>query len=298
MNDDLKWFFGLLAVFALLWFVGSGPNSPSSRDAFVKPPQNIGDNIETFSNSGNERISSPDSLKEGEQQVIDWEDMQTKSPIAGKVYIYRINRNAKTAESEYVLIRADRNNTKNVSISDFSLQSPATGRSVKIGLAHKLPFYVQGKAVDPIVLRPGGMAYIYTGISPNGLSFEISACTGYFEQNNDFSPRLKTECPDLLEEELPSYPNALNDACLNYLENISSCTVPSNLPLGLSGDCKAYISEKVNYTNCVASHRNEPDFFKNEWRIYLGRSDRLWKNSRETIELYDGNGKIVDSISY
>jgi hypothetical protein len=45
-------------------------------------------------------------------------------------------------------------------------------------------------------------------------------------------------------------------------------------------------------------HKNDEDFYDDEWRIYLGRGEELWKNRRETIILKDQAGKIIKEVSY
>ena len=40
------------------------------------------------------------------------------------------------------------------------------------------------------------------------------------------------------------------------------------------------------------------NFFKDDWRLYLNRDEQLWKEKREVIELRDGEGKLVDVVTY
>jgi hypothetical protein len=63
-------------------------------------------------------------------------------------------------------------------------------------------------------------------------------------------------------------------------------------------ECTDFIYKKVNYPACIDTHKNDKDFYQNEWRIFLKRSETLWKNSREDIVLLDEEGKIVDEYKY
>jgi hypothetical protein len=122
----------------------------------------------------------------------------------------------------------------------------------------------------------------------------------YFAQALSFTPSLPRECPLPLEEPLPSPPNHLSDACLDYLATIPRCTVPGALPMRLQNDgsCQAHAMNKINYNACVALHKNEPGFYRNEWRIFLGRTSPLWKSRREVVELRDADGKLIHSYGY
>ena len=62
--------------------------------------------------------------------------------------------------------------------------------------------------------------------------------------------------------------------------------------------CSNFLSNQEQYAKCFAVHSNDSSFLSGTWRIYLNRSVRLWQNQRETIELLDQNGKVVDSFSY
>jgi len=150
-------------------------------------------------------------------------------------------------------------------------------------------------------LSPGEKAIIVTGRSPKGVSFRLNICTGYFSQFQNFTPSLPKQCPLQRDEDYPTGPNGVTDICIDYLESIGRCeTNVGSLPLLLASDpvCQEYISLNVHYGGCVNIHKNDSDFYKSEWRIFLGRGNALWKDRRETILLVDEEGKTVDSMSY
>jgi hypothetical protein len=70
------------------------------------------------------------------------------------------------------------------------------------------------------------------------------------------------------------------------------------MPIYLSQGCQDAIVTKLNYNSCVDMHRNDPGFYRLEWRIFLKREEELWKSKREIIKLLDETGKVVDYISY
>ena len=96
-----------------------------------------------------------------------------------------------------------------------------------------------------------------------------------------------------------SGPNALNDACIDFIERMRTCTINAKpLPLTMQYECSSFINSEINYQTCVTNHKNEEDFYKSEWRIFLNRDEELWKAKRETIRLLDADGKVIDSLSY
>jgi hypothetical protein len=91
----------------------------------------------------------------------------------------------------------------------------------------------------------------------------------------------------------------INDACFDYIESMGQCRIQTEtLPLNWSHECTNFIYNKINYPSCVNTHKNDKDFYQKEWRVYLKRSEKIWKEKRETIILYDDHGKIVDTLKY
>ena len=122
----------------------------------------------------------------------------------------------------------------------------------------------------------------------------------FFEQFHEFTPELNTRCPLLKNGELPSGLSN-NDQCLDYIDRISSCETIVSIPYkysSLTSSCQDYVTQNTNYKTCLEKHKDDVDFYLPEWRIYLGRSEEMWKKKRETITLYDDKNNIVDSESY
>ncbi|MBI2048990.1 MAG: hypothetical protein HYT29_00945 [Parcubacteria group bacterium] len=288
--DLLKFVIFALALLWVLWFAAGGPWSPRVKDPFLKPPPPIGTG-ETYN------IPKPVGTKDPTTgKTIE------KSPAGNTVSFYgKGNARIADATREYVEIRAPRTNTQPIRISGWTLKSSVTGKSAGIGTGVYTPISGSMNPEQPIYLSPGGRAFITTGRSPKGYSFRLNLCTGYFEEFQDFSPWLPLNCPYPRDENLPSGPNGLTDACVNYIEKIGRCEAQVQpLPLSFSNDplCQEYVGENINYGACVDTHKSDPDFYSTEWRVFLGRDQELWKAERETILLLDESGKVVDSVSY
>ncbi len=275
MNEDIQWFLGVLVVLALLWWGGRGalqnaaPNSPSG--------------------------AAPSS-QSATQFTGQSKAAETKAP--NTLVIAGLNRSS-NPEGEYIAIRAPQENTAQVTLTGLSLRSAGNGNETRIPTAWKLPFPGASGDGAEVRLAPGEVAYIISGHSPSGMSFESNLCTGYLTSGLNFSPSLSRDCPSVAREPLPQPPNHLSDACLDFLDQIPSCTTPE-IPLSLSGDgsCQAYIVKNTNYNACVSLHKNQPGFYRGVWYLYLNRSSNFWKSRRESAELHDPNGRLLDAVSY
>lgn len=187
-----------------------------------------------------------------------------------------------------------------VNVTGWTVKSLSSGVSVTIPKSTYLFFVNSPNSEQDIYLESKDVMYLTTGISPNGSSFKKNKCSGYLSQFQTFTPSLGTSCPRPRDEDLSSIPKTVNnDDCLEYIERFPSCrTQTKSTPANWSYECTNFIYTKINYSSCVDTHKNDADFYKNEWRVYLKRSERLWKDRREVIVLYDSLGKIVDTLEY
>lgn len=317
---DIKWFLGLMGLFALLWVASGGVNGPNTKRPFVRPiiegggtygedffpgtSENVKSNEETLSKPKPEPQIISDELdrakKDAEAIQQELEDLKRYSVLHGKITLSRGSTAYENdPNSEQLIIYS--NHESAVKLTGLVIKSTMTGRKVTIGTGDKLAIPGSSTGKETIYLPPNATAHISTGRSPIGTSFQLNTCTGYFEQNNDFSPNLSSDCPRLIDEPLPEAPNRLSDACLDYIETIYSCTIPEltpDDPAYFDRTCQSWIATEATYNQCVTRHKKDTDFYKNEWRIYLGQDRPLWKTSREHIELLDAEGKVVDEISY
>ncbi|MCE9541664.1 hypothetical protein K8R03_03885, partial [Candidatus Kaiserbacteria bacterium] len=202
--------------------------------------------------------------------------------------------------SEYVTLTASADNAGSIDISGWSLQSAVTGKRIYIPLAASP--YVLGivNRVSDALLSPGASAIITSGISPVGVSFRETLCTGYLNQTQSFSPALSNSCPSR-DRVLPY--NADNLArfgadCFDYIQTMPQCDFPKSLPSSLSPSCRALLSTAFSYNGCVNMFQSSQDFALSSWRMYAGFTTELWGNSHDILRLSDGQGRIVTTVSY
>lgn len=218
------------------------------------------------------------------------------------VDLYYINRSNDSTQ-EYIALHVNNNATTTVPITGWTIKSLSSGSSVKIPQGTYLFFAGTVNSEQDIYLSPNDTVYIVTGISPNGSSFKVNKCSGYLTQYQTFVPYIPEQCPAPRDENLSKIPKTVyNDTCFDYIERMPSCKIQdTSLPPGStkwSAECIDFIYKKINYPACIDTHKNDRDFYKNEWRVYLKRSEHLWKSSREDVVLLDNEGKIVDEIKY
>jgi len=202
------------------------------------------------------------------------------------------------ANQEYLSIKTEQNITDKIRITGLIIRSAASGIKVEIGQGAYLYFSGQINSGQDIYLNANETAHIITGRSPLGISFRVNKCLGYLSKNQSFTPYLYSNCPAIQDEPVPTAPNQLNDKCLDYIQYFPACTTFTTGKLELSPECNNFLIEKANYSYCSQTHKNDKDFYSADWRIYLLRDETIWKDKRETIELLDQNGKLIDSISY
>ena len=299
----LKWFIIIFIGLWLVWFFTGGPERKSSQGGtYIKPLENPLNDSWTFYNK---KLPFSTSGKKNSEELR--ENLEKAQEIAGvssyndKIILKKGNAKDDDFNQEYLILEASDKNKNKINITGWIIESAITGKKITIDKASYLPYTSKVNYQENIFLSPGDKVYLTTGRSPIGTSFKVNLCTGYFEQFQDFTPYLKKECPRPENESdfITSGPNRLNDDCIDYVEKIPRCEiVTKSLPLDMQYECGAYITNKINYNSCVDRHKNEPNFYKPEWRIFLNREEELWKQKRETIKLLDNNGNLVDTITY
>lgn len=293
---NLSWFFGVFIVLFAAWIFTGGPGDP--QKPFIEPPPPLGQGG-TYG-PGETSVSSPTN------ESVKVDSNQKNAPgqallLGGQISLEALySGNSNNPRGEYLEIAASPNNTEPINISGWKLQSAVTGKGTSLGKGAYLVYSGQVNTEQPIFLNPGEHAYVVTGRSPLGVSFKLNRCTGYFEQFQDFAPSLPLQCPHALEGALPSGIYTLNEACIEYLKLFPRCiTNQRSMPLQFAGtSCEDYVPKGTTYAGCVDMYKNQPNFYKPEWRIFLQRDAELWKNERETIYLLSESGKLIDSVSY
>lgn len=206
---------------------------------------------------------------------------------------------ASDAHEEYLQIVANYSNTETIDISGWTLESALSG--VRIMIPPSASPFISNSAniLGPTALAPGGLALVVSAPSPVGVSFRENICTGYLAQFQPFSPSLAEECPSptqvmpLTESNLVTY----GESCFDAIANLPQCRFPNNLGR-VSLACEAFLGEKLSYNGCVSAHSFRAGFQRNMWRVYLGASGELWRNSHDAIRLLDAQGRTVSVFVY
>lgn len=210
-----------------------------------------------------------------------------KKPSSPVLIINAANIYATNPSEEYILLEnVDYENKQKMAISGFKLQN-------RDKLAATIGQDENGAA---ITLDYGERAIMVTGESPLGKNFKLNKCSGYFNQRASFSPPIYAICPTLSSRALPSN---LNNKCIEYLDGVSACVMPTiNADTGINNDCAEFVNQHASYAACVADYKNDKDFDKKEWRIYLGKNFDFWNNRRDLIRLFDRAGNLIAELEY
>lgn len=223
---------------------------------------------------------------------------ETPSPYRTRVRIDSYYPNS-DPNFEYIVLSVSGASSELVPINGWRIESDSTGRSRPIPKGVILPTSGSINVEQAIYARGGDRLVLVSGRSPIGYSFRLNSCTGYFSRFQNFNPPLEIQCIRPETYKLPARANQLEDRCLDYLESLPSCFLPTEtVPQHLSQECQSFIANNYNYNSCVSGSKDKTGFYKNEWRIYLNSNDSLWKNRRETIRIIDAEGRLVTSVSY
>jgi len=314
-GGDLIFFIFFLIVLGIVWSLTGGPERSISREGpFLNPPFPLGDGsaynipgvpVPTVNDgdtgSGNE--SGSGGIADIISRIRGGFDpgSAANSPYAGSVTLSTGRAKNSDANEEYLIIKTSKGAEGRITISDWRIESSVSLSGVALGDAAYLPYSGRVNSESPVAIGPNTTVYLVTGRSPIGTSFRTNTCTGYFEQFQDFAPSLKKECP-LPNAELERAVESdfiPNQSCVDYVDDIDRCTLTlTSIPAGVGSSCRNFIQNTLTYNGCVDAHKNEADFYKNVWYLYLGRDQELWVNSNERIRLLDENGLVVDSVSY
>ncbi len=315
---------GLLGLL-LIWFFSGGASNPLARQGlYLKPlspidsgtgygtkeisdtekkktevvlPRNIIDPV-TLENILNGLLNNTNAdSKDTEPEAITEANQATITPQSVSIEDITRTKTGK-ADDEIITLLARKTNATPVVITGATLYSSASSNGAVIPKGSSLFLQNSKLNEEAITLDAGEKAFIVSGRSPVGTSFKVNKCSGYLDQFQKYNPEITHTCP-LPQEELSTAGLASDEACKAFVSDMPQCRIYKDpLPTNLSLSCKQFITEKLTYNGCVTEHFKDKDFYKPEWRIFLGKTNELWQIKREIVKLLDANGKTVDSITY
>lgn len=316
MDDSAKWLIWAFVGLGVAWFLTGGPEREIARQGFfIKPLAPI----DSGQGYGGSYINSLDKERETELKFpknainLDTieEDLSSfaekikevelihKSPLSLRPLIIDgfSGAQATDPQKEYLRIVASTKNTGPFMLSGVRIKSTITNKEVVVPQAVGLPILGSASKNEKISLVPGERALIHTGRSPIGESFRVNICSGYLGQFQNYTPELRQECPEPIKELKAS--GVDEESCTDFVKKIPQCTIyTKNIPTDLSKECTTFIKNTLNYNGCVASHKNDTNFFRNEWRVFLSNANELWKEKREIIKIIDSKNTVLDAITY
>jgi len=302
-QQDLLIVILLMVALGVAWYYTGGTANDLARESpLFTLPGSKGDTRPAYAVPGVSLDTPPASkTDDGPTTITNHLGTSEEYPSPYAKYVVLEEGNAKSGTGgEYLVIRTLSSAPGATTMTGWKLESTATGLSATIPQAATLPFLGSVNSLSPMTMGPSQTAYVVTGRSPNGTSFRTNICTGYFEQFQNFTPGLKLECP-LASQEADTYftPGSFSDECYDIVRAIPRCTlVLSSVPASVGSQCHTFINTEVSYNGCINKHKNDANFYKDDWYIYIGREQELWRSRSERIRLVDENGKVVDVVTY
>ncbi|OYV25898.1 MAG: hypothetical protein B7W98_03540, partial [Parcubacteria group bacterium 20-58-5] len=307
------WFFiGVFVFIFLIWIATGGPLHPI---AFTGPslslpgqlgggtylslprsPYDIGtgNSVVLPGSSNGGSVSGSSGTSASSPSPLGGIAFGAVSPYRGIVSLthYVSGAGSSNPGNEYVVISVSPNAGVPVDLSEWTLQSDASGNAVVIPKGTRMPTSGIVNAAQDIILNPGEQAIVISGQSPIGASFEENKCIGYFSTFQKFSPPLPQNCPAPNNELISFYGTGYirDAACIDYVNTLSRCQVALTPPVGASSACQSFVATYLNYNGCINTHKNDTDFKSATWRVYLGRTNAMWRTQHEVVKLLDATG--------
>jgi len=272
MGKDIATVLFLLLIIIILWYAQGGQYQIGPPPAQTSPHTSGATSTNALSKTPASRLA-----------------------VYRNIFISHTGARRSTPQEESIEIRyLSSLSNQAIRITGWKLQNK-NGDEFVIGTGAKKAFSARENPQSPIILQPGQGALVITGDSPISTNFLINKCMGYFTQFRDFGNVITKQCPHPRNE---SEIEDLDQRCINYIQRLPQCFMPLSGLSELTNTCQEYVSQNINYAQCVQKHEQDENFYQNKWVIYLERSQEIWKNTHDTITLKDTNDNIVTEISY
>ena len=216
------------------------------------------------------------------------------SPYYKKVEIDELKYEEDDFKNDYIVLSNESDQIINV--TGWTIQTKLASLDIPQAVKKLKSPFTSASNVD-INLAPDDQLIISIGLSPIGKNFLANKCTGYLDQDS-FTPSLDNNCPYIDSSEYSEF----NAYCRDFIDDLNRCELPNyvgNVDIGGDSQCTSFINQKLNYDYCYSNYYQDPDFYEDEWRVFLGRTSRdIFSNVSDTIILYDQNGLKVDEYYY
>lgn len=316
MEHDAWFFIGVFVFIFLIWIATGGPIHPLafSGPRLAQPEELGGGTYLSLPRApfmiGDSNVSLPGSTGGGAvggsnvsvPSLISGTAFGAISPYRGLVSMnhYVSGAGAADPQNEYIEINVSQSARTPINLSGWTLRSDATGASAIIPKGTEIPISGTINASEDLLLPAGMRAIVISGRSPIGASFRENKCIGYFSNFQKFYPTLPQNCPPASDELESFYGSGyVSDAvCINYVNKLPRCEVALSPPATVSGACQDFMVKYLNYNGCMEAHQQDIDFKGDAWRVYLNRSNAMWRSRHEIVKLLDASGKTVDAFGY
>lgn len=148
-----------------------------------------------------------------------------------------------------------------------------------------------------IVLGQGDYVYVYSNKSPISKNLRLNKCTGYLNNQYDFSPDITNSCPSINRSEIITF----SGECQTFLNSISGCreitATEKNRFSGYNNiSCRNFL-DTINFGGCYNKYSGDKDFLSHEWRVWAG-AQMPFDRQHDRILLFDGDGLLVNEYLY
>jgi len=218
------------------------------------------------------------------------------SPYYGKVDISSVRKGTSSSKL-LITLRPKLSTGEEINLTGWRIEGELGGFDIPLGI-EEVPVAVNFTPLDHITIHRGDTVYLSAEKSPFGkkVSFKPNICMGYLKQYYTFPLSVPSSCPDKpTERELRYFRVECQDFILHDI-NFSSCTVPShanNAAVATDSECLSYIENHFNYRACSILHKNDSDYLKNTWHVYMETD--FTRDRHDTLKLLDKDRRIVDT---
>ena len=310
MGNFLKiTFFLLIVVGGAIWFLSSGSalfnSTPAEKISVSQPVKTQSNSAPAASSNSNSNSNSNSAANSGQpaqsQEISDGSipvgyTRAQLSPYFQKIRISSAYYSSFSGYPSQIQLYSSLPKDANVNITGWKIKSN-NGREIIIPQAVNL-YDLSGFLFDSnIILSSNGYVSIYGNMSVINRNLRLNKCIGYLENDYDFIPQLPRNCP------MPSRSETqyLSGQCQSYVYSLGNCQLPdvsfyNSLPGNDDGNaCRVFLSN-INYYSCIKEHRNDLDFYLNDWRVWINKN--ILDTQHDAVKLFDNEGLFVDQYVY